>query len=76
MEHTYVLAHFTQSLRSPRMRKPNQAGQGMTEYIILVALIAIICIAAVKFFGNSTKEGFKEASTQIGGVTQDMKDAR
>ena len=56
------------------MRKPDQRGQGMTEYIILVALIAIICIAAVKYFGNSTKAGFQEASSQVGGVTQDMKD--
>ena len=58
------------------MHTLNQRGQGMTEYIILVALIAIICIGAVKYFGNSTKEGFQEASAQIGGVTQDMKDAR
>lgn len=58
------------------MHKLNQRGQGMTEYILLVALIAIICISAVKYFGRSTKEGFEEASSQIGGVTQDMKDAK
>ena len=39
----------------------NQKGQGMTEYIILVALIAIVAIGAVRFFGNKTKEGFEKA---------------
>jgi len=57
------------------MRKLDQRGQGMTEYIIIVALIAIICIGAVKYFGQSTQSGFKEASTQVNGVTQDMKNA-
>ena len=58
------------------MRQNSQRGQGMTEYIILVALIAIVCIGAVKFFGAKTKEGFSEASSQVGGMTQDMKDAK
>ncbi len=48
----------------------------MTEYVILVALIAIACIAAVKYFGKSTKQGFEEASAQVGGVTDTMKDSK
>ena len=43
------------------MNKSNERGQGMTEYIILVALIAVAAITAVKYFGGSTTEGFKEA---------------
>ncbi|MES2201922.1 MAG: hypothetical protein V4498_06710 [candidate division FCPU426 bacterium] len=58
------------------MQKLNQRGQGMTEYVILVALIAIACIAAVKYFGKSTKQGFEEASAQVGGVTDTMKDSK
>jgi Flp pilus assembly pilin Flp len=58
------------------MKQRNQRGQGMTEYIILVALIAVVCIAAVKYFGAKTKEGFNQASDQVQGVTQDMKDAK
>lgn len=50
----------------------NQRGQGMTEYILLVALIAIATIAAVKYFGSKTKEGFETAANQVGGVTQGM----
>jgi len=55
------------------MRKSQQRGQGMTEYIILVALIAVACIAAVKIFGGKTKDGFTEASSQVQGVTDNMK---
>lgn len=47
------------------MRKSNERGQGMTEYIILVALIAVAAIAAVKFFGRKTSEGFSEAGQKI-----------
>ena len=54
---------------------PAQRGQGMTEYILLVALIAIACIAAVKYFGAKTKEGFQSAGDAVGGVNQGMKDA-
>ena len=57
------------------MRKLDQKGQGMTEYIILIALIAVICIAAVKFFGGKTKEGFVEAGEAVGGVTEQMNDS-
>jgi Flp pilus assembly pilin Flp len=55
--------------------KQSQRGQGMTEYILLVALIAIACIAAVKYFGAKTKEGFQTAGDAVGGVNQGMKDA-
>lgn len=49
-----------------------QRGQGMTEYILLVALIAIACIAAVKYFGGKTKEGFQTAADAVGGVNDGM----
>ena len=32
-----------------------QAGQGMSEYLIMLALIAVTTIAAVRIFGNSVK---------------------
>ena len=34
-------------------------GQGMTEYILIIALIAILVIAGVKFFGRTVKDGFE-----------------
>ncbi len=44
----------------------NQKGQGMTEYILIVALIAVAVIGAVKIFGGKINSGFKNAGDQIG----------
>ena len=50
--------------------------QGMTEYIIIVGLIAILLISAVKLFGGSVRDAFgaakNELDTQVvGGVGPD-----
>jgi Flp pilus assembly pilin Flp len=42
-----------------------QRGQGMTEYIIITALIAIAAIAAVTFFGGTVR-------SQIGGMAKEL----
>ena len=42
-----------------------QLGQGMTEYIIIVALIAIAAIAAYSFFGSTLR-------SQVGGMAQEL----
>ncbi len=42
-----------------------QYGQGMTEYIIIVALIAIAAIAAYGFFGDTLR-------SQVGGMAQEL----
>ena len=42
-----------------------QRGQGMTEYIIITALIAIAAIAAVTYFGGT-------ARAQIGGMAKEL----
>jgi len=39
--------------------------QGMTEYILIIALVAIMIIAALKFFGGRVKKGFNDASSKI-----------
>ena len=43
----------------------NQIGQGMTEYIIIIALIAIAAIGAFTFFGDGLK-------TTVGNVTTEL----
>ena len=48
----------------------NQRGQGMTEYILIVALIAVAVIAAVKFFGNATAANFKTAAGATSSAVQ------
>ena len=42
-----------------------QIGQGMTEYIIIIALIAIAAIGAFTFFGDGLK-------TTVGNVTTEL----
>lgn len=42
-----------------------QKGQGMVEYIIIVALIAIAAIAAYSFFGQTIR-------SQVAGMAQDL----
>lgn len=42
-----------------------QLGQGMTEYIIIVALIAIAAIAAYSFFGSTLR-------SQVGGMATEL----
>ncbi len=43
----------------------NQYGQGMTEYILIVALIAVAVIGVVKLFGTNVTAGFQSAANQI-----------
>ena len=42
-------------------------GQGLTEYIIIVALIAIASIVAVSAFGSSVKASFLSLGTDLVG---------
>lgn len=40
-------------------------GQGMVEYILIIALIAILVIGGVKFFGGKVKKSFRDAGETI-----------
>ena len=55
-------------MSSSRMKKQN--GQSMTEYVLLVALIAIAVIAAVKFFGHSIANNFSTAAGATNSAVQ------
>lgn len=54
-----------QSRARNSFRRLRQLGQGMTEYIIITALIAIAAIAAVTYFGGT-------ARAQIGGMAHEL----
>lgn len=45
----------------------NQRGQGMTEYIIIVALIAIAAIAAFTFFGKTVRNQTAAMTEELSG---------
>lgn len=46
-------------------RVRRQQGQGMVEYILIVALVAVLVIAGVKLFGGKVKGLFEGASNKI-----------
>jgi len=45
-----------------------QRGQGMTEYIIITALIAIAAIAAFTFFGGTVRAQVGAMGKELGGT--------
>lgn len=45
--------------------RSKQCGQGMTEYIVIVALIAVAGIAAFQFFGQTVR-------SQTAGIAQEV----
>ena len=49
-------------------RKRN--GQGLTEYIIIVALVAIAAIGIVNIFGNQLRNQFSTIITAMSGSSQ------
>lgn len=52
------------------MRKfVKQLGQGMTEYIIIVALIAIAAIAVYSFFGDTLRTQTAAMTQELSGVS-------
>lgn len=46
----------------------SQRGQGMTEYIIIVALIAVAAIAAFQFFGQTIRSQTSGIANEVAGV--------
>jgi len=51
------------SLKQKNLRR--RRGQGMTEYIIIVGLIAILLITAVETFKNKLGETFQKSTNAI-----------
>lgn len=49
------------------MRFKSDSGQGMTEYLIIVALIAISAIAILRSTSSSLKVGFGKISAALQG---------
>ena len=48
--------------------KSSQLGQGMTEYIIIVALIAVAAIGVYSFFGQAIRSQMAGMTNEIAGV--------
>lgn len=52
-------------LKSNRSR---QLGQGMTEYIIIVALVAVAGIGTYRFFGQTIRNQMASLAQEVGGT--------
>ena len=59
-----TMSHEVRNLMHNR-RKDRRRGQGMTEYIIIVGLIAILMVAAVMNFKNALNNAFGRGATKI-----------
>jgi Flp pilus assembly pilin Flp len=46
----------------------NRSGQGMSEYLIILALVAIATIGAVIFFADNVREQISNLAEEIGGA--------
>ena len=47
----------------------DEEGASLVEYILLVALIAVVCIAAVTFLGTAAKGKFSTTGKAINGTS-------
>jgi Flp pilus assembly pilin Flp len=45
-----------------------ERGAGLVEYALLMALVAVVVISAVVFFGGSTNENLNKSSDTISGT--------
>lgn len=61
----YVVNYATKSNKSLR----RQCGQGMTEYIVIVALIAVAAIGVYQLFGQTVRSQTAAIVNEVGGVT-------
>jgi len=57
------------------MKRNKKSGQGMVEYIIIVAIIALAAIAIFGVFGDTIRAKLGGAVTELGGVPADAKAA-
>ena len=50
-----------------RTRIKNERGASLVEYALLLALIAVVCIAAITFIGNKADESFSSTGSALDG---------
>jgi pilus assembly protein Flp/PilA len=60
------LQKWMRSVRRVRFFR-SESGQGMTEYLIIVALIAIAAVGVVTVFGNDIRQLFSAATGTLSG---------
>ncbi len=46
-------------------KKRNRKGQGLVEYILIIALMGIVAIGVIKELSSETQSGFTKATDQL-----------
>ena len=54
---------LTRLARSPKLT--NQSGQGLVEYMILLALVVLVCVGSTKLLGLKLNRRFTEIKNSI-----------
>ena len=62
---TYWQQHCAPYLRARFGR--DERGASLVEYALLLALIAVVCIAAITFLGKSASTKFSNVGSQVNG---------
>jgi Flp pilus assembly pilin Flp len=57
---------FRNLRQSPVVRRADELGASMVEYALMIALIAVVCIGAVQYFGTANGTGINRSSSCIG----------
>jgi pilus assembly protein Flp/PilA len=53
--------------REARAQQPrDERGASLVEYALLVALIAVVCITAITYFGTNQKQNYSKYNTCVG----------
>ena len=63
-----LVAYF-KNVMAPALRAHfgrSERGAALVEYALLVALIAVVCIAAIQILGDNAKETFSEVGSKVG----------
>lgn len=63
----YNVQGFERRILVRKKNAGNRTGQGMTEYILIVALVAVLTITVVTLFGNQIRAMFGYSTKQLSG---------
>src|SRR5207302_2592570 len=67
--HLMHLVAYWQQFCAPYLRARlgrDERGASLVEYALLVALIAVICLVAIAFFGKSASSKFSSVGSSVG----------
>ena len=65
-----IIIYITSSeaaIMSAQAKRNSQRGQGMTEYIIIVAMIAVAAIAVYQYFGQTVRNQTAAIAQELSG---------